>query len=72
MDRLSWHVALAREQRALDEYASVVGEWNAQIERGPLHALQTLDAYLEYLSRNSEHTACTDEAGVCKSVTLQR
>jgi len=52
MDRLSWRVALAREQRDAELYAVVVGEWNARVEAQPERGTRarTAEQYLDYLS----------------------
>jgi Fe-S-cluster containining protein len=45
MRRLSWRVALGREEREADLYAEVVADWNARVDAGgaPIGALAWLD-----------------------------
>jgi Fe-S-cluster containining protein len=50
MDRLSWRVALAREERDLELYAVVVAEWNARIEAARERPARTIAEYLDHVS----------------------
>lgn len=47
MDRLSWRVALAREERHAALYSDVVREWNARVEMGAPGS--SIEQYLEHL-----------------------
>jgi Fe-S-cluster containining protein len=49
IDRLSWRVALLREQREVDLYAVVVGEWNARVEAANGHGPHTVERFLEHV-----------------------
>jgi Fe-S-cluster containining protein len=50
MDRLSWRVALAREERDKELYAVVVAEWNARVEAERGRPARTVEQYLDHLS----------------------
>jgi Fe-S-cluster containining protein len=50
MDRLSWRVALAREERDMELYAVVVAEWNARVEADREKPPRTVEQYLDHLS----------------------
>jgi Fe-S-cluster containining protein len=50
IDRLSWRVALAREQREAELYAVVVADWNARVEAAASHAPRTVEQYLDHLA----------------------
>jgi Fe-S-cluster containining protein len=50
MDRLSWRIALEREQRERELYAVVVSEWNARVEASGELGPRTFEAYLDHLS----------------------
>ncbi|HEY6002422.1 MAG TPA: YkgJ family cysteine cluster protein [Anaeromyxobacter sp.] len=50
MDRLSWRVALAREERERELYAVVVAEWNARVEAERGRPARTVERYLDHLS----------------------
>lgn len=49
MGRLSWRVALAREERETRAYAAVVAAWNDRVARAPAGAPATLVDFLEFL-----------------------
>ena len=50
MDRLSWRVALAREERHAELYSDVVGDWNALVEAGAAGSPLSVEQYLDHLS----------------------
>lgn len=50
IDRLSWRVALAREERERELHAVVVAEWNARVEAARETAPRTVEQYLDHLS----------------------
>lgn len=50
MGRLSWRVALGREDREAESYAAVVGVWNERVESAARHAAPTVLDYLDYLA----------------------
>jgi Fe-S-cluster containining protein len=56
MNRLSWRVALAREQRHADLYSDVVSEWNERIEADATGSA-TIEGYLAYLSEVYAHVS---------------
>jgi Fe-S-cluster containining protein len=50
MARLSWRVAVAREEREAEAYAAVVAAWNARVAAGGAAAPGALLAYLDWLA----------------------
>lgn len=50
MDRLSWRVALAREERHAELYSHVVSDWNALVEAGAAGSPLSIEQYLDHLS----------------------
>jgi Fe-S-cluster containining protein len=55
MDRLSWRVALAREQRHAELYSDVVADWNARVDAGAAGSPPTIERYLHHLFEVYEH-----------------
>ncbi len=49
MDRLSWRIALEREQREAELHAVVVAEWNARLEAAEDRWPRTFEAYLDHV-----------------------
>jgi hypothetical protein len=50
MARLSWRVALGREEREAEAYAAVVAAWNDRVERARARRAPTVIGYLDYLA----------------------
>jgi hypothetical protein len=50
MARLSWRVALLREEREGRAYAAVVAAWNARVERAGARGARTLVDYLDHVA----------------------
>jgi Fe-S-cluster containining protein len=49
MARLSWRVAIAREEREAETYAAVVAAWNDRVGRGSPEPAQGLVGFLDWL-----------------------
>jgi Fe-S-cluster containining protein len=69
MARLSWRVAIAREERETEAYAAVVAVWNERVERGRSHEpgivgfLDYLDDAYRWLARWRATLPPADRAG---------
>ncbi|HEX9049232.1 MAG TPA: YkgJ family cysteine cluster protein [Anaeromyxobacter sp.] len=50
MGRLSWRVAIAREERESETYAAVVAAWNERVEREGSRSGRDLPGFLDYLA----------------------
>ncbi len=50
MARLSWRVAIAREEREAETYAAVVAVWNERVERGSAHPVEGVVGFLDWLA----------------------